>query len=90
MTGGSQLSQLKTALSTAGFTGKSTSKKRKRADIRNADKDKRSQKLQEIHEKLNPFDIKVTKLKHDVEGRKLKGIIGRPGLSKQTGIEQVN
>jgi len=86
---GSQLTQLKAALSTAGVTGQKTSKKRKRLAPLQKDKDKRAAKLEEIHRRLNPFDVKVTKLKHDVGGRKIKGVTGRPAQSKQTGIEQV-
>jgi len=88
---GSQLLQLKTALSHAGITGQSqkNSKKRKRAASHEQDKDKKAAKLNEIHQKLNPFDVKVTKLKHDVGGRKLKGITGHPAQSKQAGMEQV-
>jgi hypothetical protein len=88
---GSQLLQLKTALSHAGITGQSqnSGKKRKRTASHEQDKDKKAAKLNEIHQKLNPFDVKVTKLKHDVGGRKLKGITGRPAQSKQAGMEQV-
>ena len=46
-------------------------------------------KLNEIHDQFNQFDVKVTKLKHDVSGRNLKGVVGIPTASKQTGIEQV-
>jgi len=38
----------------------------------------------------NSFDVKVTKTKHDVGGRKVKGISGTPAQSKQAGIEQVS
>lgn len=86
---GSQLTQLKTALSTAGVTGQKPSKKRRRVVLLQKDKEKRAAKLEEIHRRLNPFDLKVTKVKHDVGGRKLKGVIGRPAQSKQAGIEQV-
>ncbi|KAL1743101.1 nucleolar protein 14 [Schizophyllum fasciatum] len=90
MAKGSQLSQLKSALSQAGITGKpQNNKKRKRSGSTNErDKDKKAAKLQEIHQKLNPFDVKVTKLKHDVGGRKLKGVTGKPAQSRQAGIEQ--
>jgi hypothetical protein len=82
MAKGSQLSQLKSALSQAGITRQEApNKKRKRTDP--------SAKLQAIHERLNPFDIKVTKLKHDVGGRKIRGVTGRPAKSKQTGLDQV-
>jgi hypothetical protein len=90
MAKGSQLSQLKSALSQAGVTGQQQSgKKRKRTNSQEKDKEKRAAKLDEIHKKLNPFDTKVTKLKHDVGGRKVKGVTGKPSQSKQTGLEQV-
>ena len=53
------------------------------------DKEKKAAKLKDIQQKLNPFDVKVTKLKHDVGGRKIIGTTGRPAQSKQAGIEQV-
>ena len=91
MAKGSQLVQLKAALSQAGITGqKHNSKKRKRsAAPLEKDKAKTAAKLEEIHRRLNPFDEKVTKLKHNVGGRKLKGITGKPAKSKQAGLEQV-
>lgn len=90
MAKGSQLSQLKSELSQAGLSRQpQTGKKRKRTGAREADKDKKASRLQEITQKLNPFDVKVTKLKHDVGGRKLKGVTGRPELSKQAGLEHV-
>ncbi|KAF8076762.1 nucleolar protein 14 [Lyophyllum atratum] len=89
MAKGSQLSQLKSALSQAGVTGKpQQGKKRKRSGSVDKDKEKRAAKLDEIQRRLNPFDTKVTKLKHDVGGRKIKGVVGRPAQSKQAGIEQ--
>ena len=82
------MAQLKAALSQAGVT--SRSKKRKHSAISERDKEKkRAAQLDEIQRRLNPFDVKVTKLKHDVVGRKLKGITGKPARSKQAGIEQV-
>lgn len=91
MAKGSQLVQLKSALAQAGLSRQPPSgKKRKHAaSARETDKDKKAQKLLEIQQKLNPFDVKVTKLKHDVGGRKLKGVTGRPQESKQAGLEQV-
>ena len=89
MTKGSQLAQLKAALNHAGITGQNHGKKRKRAAPVEKDKEKKAAKLQEIHQRLNPFDVKITKLKHDVGGRRLKGITGKPAQSKQAGIEQV-
>ncbi|KXN89479.1 putative nucleolar complex protein 14 [Leucoagaricus sp. SymC.cos] len=90
MAKGSQLTQLKSALLQAGVTGKSsTSKKRKRgAAPLEKEKEKRAARLEEVHHRLNPFDVKVTKTKHDVGGRKIKGVTGRPAQSKQVGMEQ--
>lgn len=89
MAKGSQLSQLKAALNKARVTGSPNSKKRKRTAPVEKDKEKKAAKLEEIHQRLNPFDVKVTKLKHDVGGRRLKGITGRPAKSKQADIDQV-
>ncbi|QRV72379.1 nucleolar complex protein 14 [Ceratobasidium sp. AG-Ba] len=87
----SQLSQLKSALHSAGLSRKSQpgSKKRKRGgDGTASEKAKQAAKLEAIQRRLNPFDDKVTRLKHDVGGRKLKGVVGHPGVSKQAGLEQ--
>ncbi|KAH9977668.1 Nop14-like family-domain-containing protein [Lactifluus volemus] len=85
---GSQLSQLKSALSQAGLSRQpQPGRKRKRAQNEERDNAKRAARLHEIQQKLNPFDIKVTKLKHDVGGRKLKGVSGKPAQSKQAGID---
>lgn len=89
MAKGSQLSQLKSALAKADLSRTSHSKKRKSASAQPRDKNERTAKIQEIHEKLNPFDLKVTKLKHDVGGRKIKGAVGRPLVSRQAGLEKV-
>ncbi|KAG2158073.1 nucleolar protein 14 [Suillus bovinus] len=89
MAKGSQLSQLKSALSQAGISkAPQNGKKRKRSASIDQDKIKKAAKLQEIHKKLNPFDTKVTKCKHDVGGRKIKGSKGQPAQSKQAGIQQ--
>lgn len=90
MAKGSQLSQLKSALTQAGITGNQNGKKRKRSLSTDKDQEKRTAKLEEIHRRLNPFDVKVTKLKHDIGGRKLKGLTGKPAQSKQHGLEQVS
>ena len=90
MAKGSQLTQLKVALSQAGLTAQNKGKKRKRSVVApEKDKEKRAAQLDEIRRRLNPFDVKVTNLKHDVGGRKLKGVSGKPAQSKQAGIEQV-
>jgi nucleolar protein 14 len=95
--GGSQLKQLKAAISTSGVSQtQSNSRKRKRGWDDGASRgavlehrDRRVEKLREIHEKFNSFDTKVEKVKREVGGRKLKGTMGKPGASKQAGIEQV-
>lgn len=92
MAKGSQLTQLKSALTQAGLTPSSQNgKKRKRSGsvLDDKEKERRAAKLREIQQKMNPFDVKVTKLKHDVGGRKIAGTVGRPAQSKQAGIEQV-
>lgn len=98
MAKGSQLTQLKSALSQAGLSrqsqpggsSKSGDKKRKRGTVDPAaERAKKAHRLDEINRKLNPFDVKVTKLKHDVGGRNVKGVTGRPGASNQAGLEQV-
>ncbi|TFY55351.1 hypothetical protein EVJ58_g8307 [Rhodofomes roseus] len=89
MAKGSQLSQLKAALNQAGLSRpQQNGKKRKRTVMDEKDKEKKATKLNEIHQKMNPFDVKVTKLKHDVGGRKIIGTVGRPAQSKQAGMEQ--
>ncbi|KZT71550.1 Nop14-like protein [Daedalea quercina L-15889] len=89
MAKGSQLSQLKAALNQAGLSRpQQNGKKRKRATMDEKDKEKKATKLKEIHQKMNPFDVKVTKVKHDVGGRKIIGTVGRPAQSKQAGMEQ--
>lgn len=92
MAKGSQLLQLKTALSQAGVIGnKQSGKKRKRTAVPvEKEKLKTAAKLEEIHRRLNPFDEKVTRLKHDVGGRRLKGVTGKPAKAKQAGLEQVS
>lgn len=88
---GSQLSQLKSALSQAGLSKRTQpGKKRGRAQNEEKDNAKRAARLREIQQKLNPFDVKVTKLKHDVGGRKLRGVSGKPAQSKEAGIEAVS
>ncbi|KAG1835751.1 Nop14-like protein [Suillus variegatus] len=82
MTKGSQLSQLKSALYQAGISkAPQNGKKRKRSGSIDEDKFKKA-----LHK--NPFDTKVTKLKHDIGGRKVKGSKGKPAERKQAGMEQ--
>lgn len=88
MAKGSQLSQLKSALSQAGIN-RPNGKKKKSTPLTEHAKVKSAAKLRAIQEKLNPFDVKVSRLKHDVGGRKVKGAVGRPAQSKGAGMQQV-
>ncbi|RUS21119.1 nucleolar protein 14 [Endogone sp. FLAS-F59071] len=83
----SALKRLKTSLKTAGIVGPSsrasTSKKdRKKGNPKHADV---TRKLDIIKQQLNPFEVKTTRLKFDVLGRRVKGSVGKPGLTKQVG-----
>ncbi|KAG8715845.1 nucleolar complex protein 14 [Ceratobasidium sp. 423] len=87
----SQLKQLKSALSSAGLSRNSQPQKHKKKKSRDGtaiEKAKKAAKLEAIQRRLNPFDERVTRVKHDVGGRKLKGVMGRPGVSRQAGLEQ--
>ena len=89
----SQLKRLKASLHAAGVIGNQKSKKDKQRNAKaaaDARVDKNS-KLQSIREEFNPFELKTTRVKHDVSGRgKVKGVQGRPGISKQIGEETVS
>ncbi|CAE6366691.1 unnamed protein product [Rhizoctonia solani] len=87
----SQLKQLKLALSSAGLSRNSQSqkyKKKKSGEGTAIEKAKKASKLEAIQRRLNPFDERVTRVKHDVGGRKLKGVVGKPTVSRQAGLEQ--
>jgi nucleolar protein 14 len=88
----SQLKQLKSALSSAGLSRNSQPqkhKKKKSGEGTAIEKAKKAAKLEAIQRRLNPFDERVTRVKHDVGGRKLKGVVGKPAVSRQAGLEQV-
>ncbi|CAO1624935.1 unnamed protein product [Parajaminaea phylloscopi] len=91
--GGSQLAQLKGSLKAAGVSDRrqqsASSKKRKRGN-QASERDEaaaRRAALAKIGSE-NPFEQKVTKLKHDVLGRKVKGAVGHPALAKEGGLAQ--
>ncbi|KAF8743074.1 Nop14-like protein, partial [Rhizoctonia solani] len=87
----SQLKQLKSALSSAGLSRNSQPqkhKKKKSGEGTAIEKAKKAAKLEAIQRRLNPFDERVTRVKHDVGGRKLKGVVGKPAVSRQAGLEQ--
>lgn len=88
----SQLKALKTELAKAGLSRSSqpNNKRKRAASSTGDDADHRDSQRQRIHAKFNQFDTKVTKLKHDTAGRKLKGVTGRPTNSKQASIELVS
>lgn len=90
--GGSQLSQLKAKLHSSGVTDRRQASKKSRQrhggqDEKDAAANRRK-KISSIVGTLNPFDEKVTKPKHDVLGRKIKGAVGRPGAAKASGLAQ--
>ncbi|KAF3927367.1 hypothetical protein ABW21_db0204158 [Orbilia brochopaga] len=87
----SQLKRLRESLKNAGVIGQpqKSKKAKKRARQNKSGNDAKLSKeaaLQSIREEFNPFEIKKTKEKFSVTGgRKVKGTVGRPGVSKQIG-----
>jgi nucleolar protein 14 len=93
--GGSALKRLKNSLKTAGIIGQasraSTSKKnKKKGNPSEVGKHDRTEKLNLIKGEMNPFEMKVTSTKFDVLGRKVKGVVGKPALTKQVGEDNVS
>ncbi|CBQ70722.1 related to NOP14-nuclear and nucleolar protein with possible role in ribosome biogenesis [Sporisorium reilianum SRZ2] len=90
--GGSQLSQLKSKLHSSGVTDRRQLSKKSRSRKGGQDeKDAAAARLNKINtivSGLNPFDQKITKPKHEVLGRKIKGAVGRPGAAKASGLAQ--
>ena len=96
----SQLSQLKSALSTAGLSrtnsggGKKggANKSQGKAGLTNKDREKKQRKLDDIKQSLNKFDVRETKVKNHVVGRgqDVKGTSGTPSQSRQKGLEMVS
>ncbi|KAF8978069.1 nucleolar complex protein 14 [Entomortierella lignicola] len=89
----SALHRLKSSLKEAGAIGPnsraSLSKKdrKKGRPTAASAKNDLNKKLAHIKEAMNPFEMKVTRQKYDVLGRKTKGVQGKPTLSKQVGEE---
>ncbi|KAF3919646.1 hypothetical protein ABW20_dc0105043 [Dactylellina cionopaga] len=87
----SQLKRLRESLKNAGVIGQpqKSKKAKKRARQNKSGQDARLSReaaLESIREEFNPFEIKKTKEKFSVAGgRKVKGTVGRPALSKQIG-----
>ncbi|CAG8519627.1 9906_t:CDS:10 [Cetraspora pellucida] len=91
--GGSALKRLKSTLKEAEVIGhgsrSSMSKKQRRKGKPKGDnKNHVNGKLGFLKDHINPFELKVTKTKHNVIGKKVKGTQGRPGLKRQMGIEK--
>lgn len=91
--GGSQLAQLKSSVQSAGISDRrqqSTSSKKRKRGSHGSERDEAAARRQALArlEADNPFEQKVTKLKHDVLGRKVKGATGHPALAKQGGLAQ--
>lgn len=97
----SQLKSLKTSLRDSGVVGPQKSKKQKKQAIKNgAARDGRVQRniaLQGIREQFKPFDIRAPARPTKFEvtdnktfgGRVAKTIVGRPGVTKGLGEENV-
>ncbi|ORX45832.1 Nop14-like protein [Hesseltinella vesiculosa] len=90
--GGSALKRLRSSLNAAGILGQqskaSRSKKdRKKGRPSEVGKNDHGAKLKLIRDEFNPYEIKTTHTKFDIIGRKVKGIGGKPSMSKQIGEE---
>lgn len=87
---GSQLKRLKETLKAEGLTGqtykKSGKNKKGPTDTR---RDAKERIIKKIREEFNPFEVKATKNKYDIqELRKKKVTVAKPGVSKQIGEEE--
>ncbi|TNY24163.1 nucleolar protein 14 [Rhodotorula diobovata] len=93
--GGSQLSQLRAKLKDSGLNRQSNPRdQRKRTKQRNdhssTSLQHRSQKLQQIHDQFNLFDVRDEKTKFAVvtrSGKEEGGVKGMPGRARAAGIE---
>ncbi|KAI9142636.1 nucleolar protein 14 [Paraphysoderma sedebokerense] len=88
---GSALTRLKSTLKDAGVIGPKRQQLSKRVKKnKGLAKDVRKElnsKLDSIRKSVNPFEVKVTKQKHEVMGRKVKGAVGQPGIARQKSME---
>ena len=86
---GSALKRLKSTLKDAGLLGQKPSKK-SRKNARGSGGNVSAASRKKLEETLtNPFEFRETKTKHEVIGRTVKGVKGRPGLMKRVGNENV-
>lgn len=90
----SQLAQLKSALSTAGLArssqSKNKSKRAGKAGLTQKDRDKKQNKLDQIRDQLNKFDVRETKVKHEIlhaNKKAAKGVVGTPSQSRQKAMD---
>ena len=86
--GGSTLKLLKSNLKSLGLINAKAKARRRQAPTK-TDKEQRVEKLNQLKEQVNPFELKINRQKHDVLGRKVKGAIGKPGASRKRGYENV-
>lgn len=88
---GSQLAQLRSGLREAGVTAPRSKKGRGGDSDSRVGKyraEQRRRRLDSLMGSLNAFDEKVTRQKHDVPGRKIKGTQGRPLAAKSDAVQQ--
>lgn len=90
----SQLSQLKSALSSAGLARSSQSSKKGKSKGKAGstvkDREKKQAKLDAIRESLNKFDVRENKTKHEIlqaNKKVAKGTVGAPSQSRQRAMD---
>lgn len=91
--GGSQLKALKASLKSHGLIGQTNTKGKGKGSKKPSDRNRQDKEkvLANIRDAFSPFDVKTTKQKYDVVGgRRVQGAVGRPGISKQIGEENVS
>ncbi|EGF80455.1 hypothetical protein BATDEDRAFT_11405 [Batrachochytrium dendrobatidis JAM81] len=91
--GGSAIKRMKSALKTAGLIGPESKVRKvgknqsKKAQVAAASAHQNAKTLLRsmaaASKESNPFEMKFTKLKHEVIGKKTKGVTGRPGQTKK-------
>ena len=88
--GSSALKRLKASLKDIEPVGRSNISKKKNQKVNPRDGNEYKSKLNSLNKnQINPFELKVSKVKHHVLGKKFKGIQGKPGLKRQIGIDKV-
>jgi nucleolar protein 14 len=88
--GGSVLKKLRTQLKAAGIIGQTKNKDGKNSKNRKSGgKDNAGNRKPRTRELANPFETKLTRRKHEVIGQKIRGAVGKPGVSRKRGEEKV-